>query len=82
MLKPHKSPQESHNLYTAPVHTEGRFIFCTLRIKWSQDSSGGTATCYRLDGPGLNPGGDEIFRLSRLARGPIQPPAKPGLSRG
>jgi len=32
----------------------------------------------------LNPGGDEIFRSSRPALGPIQPPVKwvPGLSQG
>jgi len=33
-------------------------------------------TDYRLDSPGSNPGGDEIFRQSRLALGPIQPPIK------
>jgi hypothetical protein len=35
-----------------------------------------------LDGPGSNPGEDEIFRPSRLALGPTQPPVKcvPGLS--
>jgi len=47
-------------------------------------SSVGIATDYRLDGPGSNPGGDEIFRLSRPALGPTQRPVKwvPGLSRG
>ena len=37
-----------------------------------------------LDGPGPNPGGDEIFRLSRSALGPTQPPVQwvPNLSRG
>jgi len=42
------------------------------------------ATDYGLDGPGLNPGGDEVFRPSRLVLGPTQPPIKrvPGLSRG
>ena len=47
-------------------------------------SSVGIATDYRLDGPGSNPGGDEVFRLSRLALGPTQPPVQwvSGLSRG
>ena len=47
-------------------------------------SSVGTATDYGLDGPGSNPGGDEIFRPSRPALWPTQPPVQwvPGLSRG
>jgi len=38
---------------------------------------------YGLDGPGSNPGGDEIFRPSRPALRPTQSPLKwvPGLSR-
>jgi len=42
-------------------------------------NSVGIATDYGLDGPGSNPGGDEIFRPCRLALGP---PVKrvPGLS--
>ena len=39
-------------------------------------SSVGTATDYGLDGPGSNPGGDEIFRPSRPALGPTQPPVQ------
>jgi len=33
-------------------------------------SSGGIATDYGMDCPGSNPGGDEVFRPSRLALGP------------
>jgi len=44
----------------------------------------GIATDYGLEGPGSNPGGDEIFRPSRPALWPTQPPLKwvPVLSRG
>jgi len=47
-------------------------------------SSVGIATDYGLDGSGSNPGGDEIFRPSRPALGPTQPPVQwvPDLSRG
>jgi len=47
-------------------------------------SSVGIATDYGLDSTGSNLGGDEIFRPSRPALGPTQPPVKwvPGLSRG
>ena len=47
-------------------------------------SSVGIATDYGLDGPGSNPGGDEIFRPSRPALELSQPLVKwvPALSRG
>ena len=47
-------------------------------------SSVGIATDYEMDGPGLNPGGDKIFCLSRPTLGPTQPLVQwvPGLSWG
>ena len=39
-------------------------------------SSVGIRTDYGMDGPGSNPGGDEIFRPFRPALGPTQPPVK------
>jgi len=57
------------------------------KVVWSScglGSSVNIVTDYGLDGPGLNPGGDEIFCSSRPAMRPIQPPAKwaLGLSQG
>ena len=52
--------------------------------KCGPGSSVGIATDYGLDGPGSNPGGDEIFRPSRPALMPTQPSVKwvLGLSQG
>jgi len=40
-----------------------------FKVTWA-DSSVGIETGYGLDGPGSNPGGDEIFRPSRPALRP------------
>jgi len=59
------------------------FCYITTRI-CGPVSSVGIATDYGLDGPGSNPGGDDIFRPSRPALGPTQPPVQwvPAFSRG
>ena len=65
---------------TLRLCTELLFVLCLLR---GPGSSVGIANDYGLDGPGSNPGGDEIFRQSRSALGPTQPPVQgvPGLFR-
>ena len=58
------------------------FMLCS--VSFIPGSSVSIVTDYGLDGPGSNPGGDEIFNPSRPALGPNQPPVQlvPGLSRG
>ena len=61
------------------------FLFvCVCACVCGPGSSVVIATDYGMDGPGSNPGGDEIFRPSRLALRPTQPRVKwvPCLSRG
>ena len=87
---PHKSSQYSKWPTYQGCTNRGRQIARLLRfvllycLICGPGSSFGIATDYGLDGPGSNPGGDEIFRPSRPALGPIQPSVQwvPGLSRG
>ena len=74
------------DLFLAPcVEVNVRHVTCHFSyVHVYGFSSVGIATDYGLDGPGSNPGGDEIFRPSRPVLGPTQPPVQwiPGFSRG
>ena len=58
------------------VWCEVLFFLAFVYRRRGPGSSVGIATDYGLDGPGSNPCGDEIFRPSRPALGPTQPPVK------
>jgi hypothetical protein len=62
-----------------------KFIFYKIQTHGHGPGSlVGIATDYGLDGPGIESRWGEIFRLSRPALGPTQPPVQcvPGLSWG
>ena len=59
-------------IFVIQIHSNLTF----LCHKYGSGNSVGIATDYGLDGPASNPSGDEIFRPSRPALGPTQPPVK------
>jgi len=63
-------------LLTPQFHVKNFFIINIWWVECISVSSVGIATYNGLDGPGSNPGGDEIFRPSRPVLGPTQPPVK------
>jgi hypothetical protein len=68
---------------TRPVHSEWLYRLSPPGSLFLIECVNGI-TDYGLDGPGPNPGFDEIFRPSRPAMGPTQPPVQwvPRLSSG
>ena len=64
------------SVYSQMVGTTDRVCRFFVYVSGTPGSSVGIATDYWLDGPGSHPGGDEIFRPSRPALGPTQPPVK------
>ena len=63
------APQQGNSLRATSKYFNVSIIYCLSTHLCGPSSSGGIATDYGLDGPGSNPGGDEIFRPSRPAPG-------------
>jgi len=56
--------------YCYIIYKYSLYLMSTKYFNYGRGCSVGIATDYGLDGPGLNPGGDEIFHPSRPALGP------------
>jgi len=57
------------------THFQCQYLVVPYTHLGGPGSSVSIATDYGLGSLGLNPGGEKIFCLSRLALGPTQPPA-------
>jgi len=77
----HMTLSDTTNYYSSRPHRFQRkyknIIYIYIYIYMGgPGSSGSITTDYGLEGQGSNPGRDEIFRPSRPALGPTQPPVK------
>jgi len=69
-------PISDHATAESNIFKRNLEILLRTFLSGGPGSSVGIATDYGLDGPGTNPGGDEIFRPSKPALGPNQPPVQ------
>ena len=72
------------HLYLMQIRSSLQTYFLSVLSLNGPGNSVGIATNYALDGPGIESQWGEIFRPSRPALGPTQPPIQRvlGLSRG
>jgi hypothetical protein len=76
--------QKLHNLVLSSIYIPVSHICFLHAVQKGCDSSVGIATCYGLDGPGIESRWERVFpHSSRPVLGPNQPPILwvPGLSR-